>query len=126
MFLQNTEGYFPPHNVLQTLYRFSVVLLQCFAKGYFFITEDHLIAAFQDLKRAYKKAEEGPFIRADGDRAKGNGFKLEKDRFRLDVKNKLFTVRVVRHWKTLPSEAVDAPSLEALKARLDGAARMLV
>jgi len=30
-------------------------------------------------------------------------------------------VRVVRHWHRLPNEAVDAPSLEALKARLDGA-----
>jgi len=30
-------------------------------------------------------------------------------------------VRVVRHWNRLPSEAVDAPCLEALKARLDGA-----
>ena len=34
-------------------------------------------------------------------------------------------MRVVRHWHRLPSEAVDAPSLEALKARLDGAVRNL-
>ena len=27
----------------------------------------------------------------------------------------------MRHWNKLPSEAVDAPCLEALKARLDGA-----
>ena len=30
-----------------------------------------------------------------------------------------FTQRVVTHWNRLPKEAVDAPSLEALKARLD-------
>jgi len=30
-------------------------------------------------------------------------------------------VRVVRHWHRLPSEVVDASSLKALKARLDGA-----
>jgi len=30
-------------------------------------------------------------------------------------------VRVVKHWNTLPREVVGAPSLEALKARLDGA-----
>jgi len=35
-------------------------------------------------------------------------------------------VRVVRHWKRLPSEAVDSPSLEALKARLDGVVSSLV
>jgi len=32
----------------------------------------------------------------------------------------------VRHWNRLPSEAVDAPSLEGLKARLDGAVSNLV
>jgi len=30
-----------------------------------------------------------------------------------------FTQRVVTHWNRLPKEAVDAPSLEAFKARLD-------
>jgi len=35
-------------------------------------------------------------------------------------------VRVVKHWKRLHREAVDAPSLEAFKARLDGAFSNLV
>jgi len=35
------------------------------------------------------------------------------------MRKKFFTVRVVRHWHRLPREAVDAPSLEAFKARLD-------
>jgi len=35
-------------------------------------------------------------------------------------------VRVVRCWNRLPSEAVDAPSLEAFKARLDGAVTNLI
>ncbi len=34
-------------------------------------------------------------------------------------------VKVVRHWNRLPSEVVDAPSLEAFKARLDGAVSSL-
>ena len=30
-----------------------------------------------------------------------------------------FTQRVVKHWNRLPKEVVDAPFLEAFKARLD-------
>ncbi|KFQ34942.1 hypothetical protein N332_02690, partial [Mesitornis unicolor] len=55
-----------------------------------------------------------------------NGFKLEEGRFRLDIRKKFFTVKVVRHWHRLPKEAVDAPSLEAFKARLDRALSNLV
>ncbi|KFR04949.1 hypothetical protein Y956_16472, partial [Nipponia nippon] len=52
--------------------------------------------------------------------------KLKEGRFRLDIRRKFFTMRVERHWKRLPREAVDAPSLEVFKARLDGALSNLV
>ncbi|KFW66613.1 hypothetical protein AS28_00498, partial [Pygoscelis adeliae] len=55
-----------------------------------------------------------------------NGFKLKEGRFRLDIRKKFFTMRVVRHWNRLSREAVDAPSLEVFKARLDGALSNLV
>ncbi|GAB0178112.1 hypothetical protein GRJ2_000276500 [Grus japonensis] len=85
-----------------------------------------LIAAFQYLKGAYRKAGEGLVTRAWSDRTKGNGFKLKKRRFKLGIRKKFFTVRAVRYWNRLPREAVDAPSLEVFKARLDGALGSLI
>ncbi|KAK4831486.1 hypothetical protein QYF61_017987, partial [Mycteria americana] len=73
-----------------------------------------LIAAFQFLKGAYKKDGDRHFSRACCDRTRGNGFKLKDGRFRLDIRKKFFTMRVVKHWNRFPREVVGAPSLETL------------
>ncbi|KFV11122.1 hypothetical protein N339_11028, partial [Pterocles gutturalis] len=52
--------------------------------------------------------------------------KLKEGRFRPDIRKKFFTLRVLKHWNRLPREAVDAPSLEVFKARLDEALSNLV
>ena len=83
-----------------------------------------LIAAFQYLQGVYKMERDFPGACSDGTR--DNGFKQKEGRFRLDIRKKFFTVRVVRHWNRLPREVVDAPSLELSKARLDGALSNLV
>jgi len=53
--------------------------------------------AFQYLKGSYRKEGDRLFSRVCGDQTRGNGFKLNKGRFRLDMRKKSFTVRVVRH-----------------------------
>ena len=55
---------------------------------------DHTVA-FQYLKGAYKQEGEQLFMRMAGDWTRGNSFKLRQERFRLDIRRKLFTQRVV-------------------------------
>jgi len=42
------------------------------------------------------------------------------------MRKKFFAVRVVKHRNWLPGEAVEAPSLETFKVRLDGALSNLI
>lgn len=74
--------------------------------------------AFTTLVELTKKEGEGLSVQTDRDRRKGNGFKLKEGMFRIDVREKFFTRRLVRHWNRLAREAGDAQFLEVLKARL--------
>jgi len=85
-----------------------------------------LLAAFQYLKGACRKDGENIFSRACCDSTRSNMFKLREGRFRLDVRKKFFTMRVVKHWIRLAREVVEAPSLVIFGARLDGALSNLV
>jgi len=85
-----------------------------------------LIAVFQYLKGAHRKDRENHFSKACCDRNRSNGFKLREGRFRLDIREKFFTVMVVKHWNGFPREVVEASLLETFKARLDRALSNLV
>jgi len=64
--------------------------------------------AFQYLKGACRKDEEVLVIRECGDRTRGIGFKLKESRFRLEIRKRFFTVRVVRYSNRLPRQVVDS------------------
>jgi len=38
----------------------------------------------------------------------------------LDIRKRIFTIRVVKHWHRLPREVVDALSMETPEVRLEG------
>jgi len=77
-------------------------------------------AAFLYLKGDYRKDGQNVFSRACCDRTRSNGFKLKEGRFKLDIRKKFFTMRVVKQWNRLPTV------LETFKARLNGALNNLV
>lgn len=51
---------------------------------------------------------------------RSSSFRLEEARFRSDIRKKLFTMRIVKCCNRLPREAVEALSLEVLKAACMG------
>ncbi|KFV76816.1 hypothetical protein N308_04202, partial [Struthio camelus australis] len=48
-----------------------------------------------------------------------NGQKLNHRKFYLNIRKNFFPGRVTEHWRRLPREAVESPSLTILKSRLD-------
>lgn len=55
----------------------------------------------------------------------GNASKLCQ-KFRLDTGNHFFTERVVTHWKRLPREVVNVPSLSAFQRNLGSALKTML
>jgi len=80
-----------------------------------------LIGPCSFLRRGLGEGDTDLFSLVSSDRTRGNGSKLNQERFRLDIRKHFLTERVVTQWNRLPREVLGAPSLSVLKRHLDNA-----
>ena len=85
-----------------------------------------LIAVYNFLARGSGGPGPDQFSLITSDRTHSNGVKLQQGKFRLDIRKRFFTERVVTLWNRLPREVVTAPSLLEFKRCLDCALSHMV
>ena len=85
-----------------------------------------LIAVYSFLRRGSRGGGADLLSLVTSDRTRGNGMKLRQGKFRLDVRKRFFTERVLGPCNRLPREVPTAPSLSEFKERLDDALSHMV
>ena len=78
-----------------------------------------MIQVYKILHDIEKADREKLFQMAAYTSTRGHPLKLFKKRFRLNLRKKFFSQRVIDKWNRLPINLVTAPSLNAFKSRLN-------
>ncbi|KAJ7405755.1 rna-directed dna polymerase from mobile element jockey-like [Willisornis vidua] len=85
-----------------------------------------LIALFNYLKGVCSQVMICLFSQATSNRKRGHSLKLHPRSFRLDIRKKFFTKRVIGHWNVLLRELLQSLSMGVFKERLDVALGAIV
>jgi len=78
-----------------------------------------LIYTYKYLKGGCQEDGAKLFSAVPSDRTRGNGHKLKQTKLQLNSRKNFFPLRVTEPWNRLPRGAVESPSLEIFKPRLD-------
>lgn len=86
---------------------------------------EDLTALYNDQKGSCGEVGFGHYSHIS-DRMKGMGLKLLQGLFRLDIRKKFYSVRVVLHWHRVSREVLKSLSLGVFKERGDVALRDVI
>ena len=81
-------------------------------------SRDDMIEVYKLLTGKYS-TNEGLLKINRNSRTRGHHLKLEKQRFRLQIRRHSFPIRVVNPWNSLPKHIVLAPTVNTFKNRMD-------
>jgi len=79
----------------------------------------NLVKVYKYLKGGCQEDGARIFSMVPSNRMRGKEHRLKHKEFHLNKRKNFFTLRVSEHWNRLPGEAVESPSLEIFKTRLD-------
>ncbi|NXT13271.1 NAV2 protein, partial [Prunella fulvescens] len=78
---------------------------------------EETMSSLRGTQVTHSKVGVGLFHRAATDRTRGRSLKLHQGKYRLGIRKKFFTEKVIKFWNGLPREVVESPSLDPGAAR---------